>query len=121
MILKEYWNTEKVDRRKNKNYICYFYVILIHKGRKRYIKVGITSQTPHQRFKKYQTQNYIVDKIIYICECTDCEEVRFERHCQKEWGKIKGLRHIPFDRFSYFQIPNNLIEIINSMVAPYRK
>ena len=120
MVLKEYWGTEKVNRRKHKEDIYYFYIILIHKDRKRYLKVGTTSQTPHQRFKQYKNNNYIFDKVLYICECTDCEEVKFERHCQKHWGKIKGLHHIPFDRFSYFQVPNNLVDLINELVSPYR-
>ena len=120
MILKEYWNTEKVARRKHKEDIGYFYIILIHRGRKRYIKVGTTTQTPHQRFKQYKSNNYIIDKIFYICECTDCEEFKLERYCQRNWNNIKGLHKIPLDRFSYFQIPNNLEDLINNLIAPYR-
>ena len=120
MILKEYWNTDKVDRRKNREKVSYFYIILIHIGRKRYIKIGTTSQTPHQRFKQYKANNYVVDKVVYICECTECEEYKLERYCHRNWNNIKGLCRIPLDRFSYFQIPKDFESIINNLVALYR-
>lgn len=104
----------EVPKRTQNNHPNYFYVVLCHKGRTKYIKVGTTSQTPHQRFKNYP---YELDEVICIVECFKGVEFAIEANCQNEWGELSGLTHIPKDRFTYFNISRqNLRESLRELI-----
>ena len=100
-------NSTIVPKRKKSYHPNYFYILRCHKGKKRFLKVGTTSQTLHQRFKNYP---YIIDEIYCIIECFHGIELALEKSCQQEWKKLKGLNYTPKDRFTYFAINKEQIK-----------
>ena len=108
-------NSLEVPKRTKNNHPHYFYVVLCHEGRTRYIKVGTTSQSPAQRFKHYP---YIVDEVICIVECYKGVELAIEENCRCEWGDYRGITHIPKDRFTYFNIKRDILrECLKEMIT----
>ena len=110
-----YNNSLEVPHRTQNYHPSYFYVVLCHRGRTKYIKIGTTSQTPNQRFKHYP---YELDEVICIVECFKGVELAIEENCRNEWGELQGLTHIPKDRFTYFNINrDNLRESLKEMIT----
>lgn len=115
--MRLYKGTAEVARRYRKDECNYFYVIRIHRGKERYLKVGITSQSPKKRFSGYRQSGYTIDEVYFICECQNNNEKIIEAYCQARWGQLPGLTFHEKDRFTYFSIPENLEQIVKEAIS----
>lgn len=111
-------NSLEVPNRTKNYHPHYFYVVLCHRGRTRYIKIGTTSQAPIQRFKHYP---YDLDEVICIAECFKGVELAIEENCRNEWAELSGLTHHPKDRFTYFRLDQErLKEMILEQIGTFQ-
>lgn len=95
--------------RKHKNH-AYFYVILLQKGKTRYLKVGTTTRTPFKRFQDDSYKKYNFKKPIYVAEIAEGENavLQIEDLTRCALRDIKGFGYIKNDRFTYFQLPEKI-------------
>ena len=110
-IVKEYFNVKDFNSiSKPTKGNSFFYIIRIHQGRKRWLKIG-TAKNIISRFKYYE---YNIDEIFYIAEIEgEKDNLKYETYYRNRLTvEKKGLHFVKNDRFSYFIIPCDLFELI---------
>lgn len=124
-VIQQFTDIDKFERRfnradrRNKN-TSWFYIIRIHstKTHIRYIKIGTTELTIANRFSKYKYADYVIDEIYFIAELDGkktCYEV--EDYFRKAWTEVKGFAFQRNDRFRYFNVPSDFMDLISSTLA----
>ncbi len=91
-----------------------FYVVLLQKGRYRWLKIGTAENGIGTRFCGADYKKYSHIKILYVAELAatakDGKNVCYhvEDLTRSALREIKGLRFVRNDRFKYFQLPNEI-------------
>ncbi len=90
-----------------------FYVVLLQKGRQRYLKIGTTEKTISQRFSSKDYKAYSTIKFLYVAEISS--PVKPEYACyhledltRSKLRETKGFTFVKNDRFQFFQLPATL-------------
>jgi hypothetical protein len=94
-----------------------FYILILQKGRQRYLKIGTTTKTLAQRLSNKDYKQYTNIKVLYVAELT-CEYKELKRRMQackhvedltrSAIRELKGFTFIENDRFQYFNLPEYL-------------
>lgn len=114
-VVKE-WN--KPDRntrfiRKDKKN-TFFYIVLLQKGRQRYLKIGTTEKGIGTRFSAKDYKEYSHIKFLWVAELV-CDKAHNSDACyhvedltRSAIREMKGFTFVKNDRFQFFQLPKQL-------------
>lgn len=114
-VVKE-WNKPNRDTRfirtDKKN--TFFYIVLLQKGRQRYLKVGTTEKGIGTRFSAKDYKEYSHIKFLWVAELT-CDKAHNSDACyhvedltRSAIREMKGFTFVKNDRFQFFQLPKQL-------------
>lgn len=92
----------------------FFYVVMLQKGRTRYLKIGTAENGIGARFGQVDYKKYSTVKILYVAELkatkknkkNECYHI--ETLTRGALFELSGLRYVPNDRFTYFQLPKEI-------------
>lgn len=90
-----------------------FYVVRLHKGRQRFLKIGTTERSIKQRFSGKDYKKYSTIKFLYVAELTADKNPKdacyhVEDLTRSAIRETKGFTFVKNDRFKYFQLPKSL-------------
>ena len=92
----------------------FFYIVLLQKGRQRYLKVGTTERTIGARFSAKDYKEYSNIKFLWVAEVT-CDSKHITDACyhiedltRSAIREMKGFTFVKNDRFQFFQLPTEL-------------
>lgn len=91
-----------------------FYVVRLHKGRERFLKIGTTERTITQRFNAKDYKKYTSVKFLYVAEISRKGSNPFDGIYEVEdltrvhLMNTSGFSFVKNDRFRYFQLPEKL-------------
>lgn len=90
-----------------------FYVVRLHKGRQRFLKIGTTERSIKQRFSGNDYKKYSTIKFLYVAELTADKNPKdacyhVEDLTRSAIRETKGFTFVKNDRFKYFQLPKSL-------------
>lgn len=94
-----------------------FYILILQKGRQRYLKIGTTTKTLAQRLSNQDYKKYTNIKVLYVAELTsEYKDLRRRKHAclhvedltRSAIREMKGFTYIENDRFQYFTLPEYL-------------
>ena len=97
-----------------------FYVVLLQKGRTRYLKIGTAENGVITRFNAADYKKYSFMKILYVAELQATEKDKknvcyhVEDLTRSALREMKGFTFVKNDRFKYFRLPNE-IPVFTSM------
>jgi hypothetical protein len=114
-IVKE-WNRPEVGTRFIRK--CkenpFFYVVVLQKGRQRYLKIGTTEKGIGARFSGEDYKKYSHIKFLWVAEVT-CDKKNVADACyhiedltRSAIREMSGFTFVKNDRFQYFQLPKEL-------------
>lgn len=114
-IVKE-WKRPARDtkfRRMNKEN-PFFYIVILQKGRQRYLKIGTAENGIGTRFSSKDYKKYSHIKFLYVAEvCCDKKHnsdacYHIEDLTRSAIREMPGFTFVRNDRFQYFQLPKEL-------------
>ena len=91
-----------------------FYVVLLQKEHKRFLKIGTAENGIGARFGQKDYKQYSHKKILYVAElqATKKDKKNVCYHIETLTRGLlfeqKGLRYVPNDRFTFFNLPSEL-------------
>jgi hypothetical protein len=94
-----------------------FYILILQKGRQRYLKIGTTTKTLAQRLSNQDYKKYTNIKVLYVAELTsEYKDPRRRKHAclhvedltRSAIREMKGFTFVKNDRFQFFQLPKEL-------------
>lgn len=91
-----------------------FYVVLLQRHRERFLKIGTAENGIGTRFCQTDYKQYTHKKILYVAElqATKKNEKNVCYHIETLTRGLlfeqKGLRYVPNDRFTFFNLPNEI-------------
>lgn len=114
-VVKE-WNKPDRDtrfiRKDKKN--TFFYIVLLQKGRQRYLKIGTTEKGIGTRFSAKDYKEYSHIKFLWVAELA-CDKAHNSDACyhvedltRSAIREMKGFTFVKNDRFQFFQLPKQL-------------
>lgn len=114
-VVKE-WNKPNRDtrfiRKDKKN--TFFYIVLLQKGRQRYLKIGTTEKGIGTRFSAKDYKEYSHIKFLWVAELA-CDKAHNSDACyhvedltRSAIREMKGFTFVKNDRFQFFQLPKQL-------------
>lgn len=99
--------------RKNKDN-TFFYIVILQKGRQRYLKIGTTEKGIGARFSSEDYKKYSNIKFLWVAEVA-CDKKHNSDACyhiedltRSAIREMKGFTFVKNDRFQYFQLPSEL-------------
>lgn len=91
-----------------------FYIVMIQKGRQRFIKVGTAENGIKYRFIQKDYKAYSTIRFLYVAELKATERegksicYHIEDLTRSALREMQGLTFVKNDRFKFFQIPNEI-------------
>lgn len=114
-IVKEWRLPDKGQRfRRTDSNNPLFYVVLLQKGKMRYLKIGTAENGIGARFGSEDYKKYSTIKILYVAELQatkkDKKNVCYhvEDLTRSALRETKGFTFVRNDRFKYFQLPKEI-------------
>jgi hypothetical protein len=114
-VVKEWIKPTQGTRfvRKNKSN-TFFYIVILQKGRQRYLKIGTTEKGIGTRFSSEDYKKYSHIKFLWVAEVT-CDKKQISDACyhiedltRSAIREMPGFTFVKNDRFQYFQLPKAL-------------
>jgi hypothetical protein len=114
-VVKEWIKPTQGTRfvRKNKSN-TFFYIVILQKGRQRYLKIGTTEKGIGARFSSEDYKKYSHIKFLWVAEVT-CDKKQISDACyhiedltRSAIREMPGFTFVKNDRFQYFQLPKAL-------------
>lgn len=92
----------------------FFYIVLLQKGRQRYLKIGTTENGIGSRFSAKDYKEYTNIKFLWVAEVA-CDKPNNSDACyhiedltRSAIREMKGFTFVKNDRFQFFQLPKEL-------------
>jgi hypothetical protein len=115
-IIQEWYKPDRENtrfRREDKNN-PFFYIVLLQKGRQRYLKIGTTEKGIGTRFSAKDYKEYSHIRFLWVAEVA-CDKAHNSDACyhvedltRSAIREMKGFTFVKNDRFQFFQLPKEL-------------